>query len=78
MMVGIKDKIKRWKDTQLMYLRKGIEVTEQMRAEKIRKKNINSVPGTIRYGLINKQDPVSFMKDCYARRKNQRQQKTKK
>ena len=59
---------------------RGIKVTEQMKAEKLRKKikqAEDSGPGTIRYGLVHKQSVKDFMKDAYDRRKTMRDVKKK-
>ena len=50
---------------------KGIERTEQLKAEKLRKKQNNAKylePGTFRYGLHYRQGVLEFMKDVKERR----------
>ena len=59
-------------------IQRGKEVTEQIRAEKLRKKKQKMKlvePGTIRYGLHYKQSVGDFMKDAYERRKQKRHDK---
>ena len=64
-----------------MQVKRGREITEQMRAEKLRKKQSNLVdakPGaitTIRRGLFTRADPLDLMKEEYARRKYERDNK---
>jgi len=64
-------------------IEKGREVTQQMRAEKLRKK-MNKLkdakPGavtTMRKGMIAKQSPIDVMKEEYSRRKYEREKKYK-
>ena len=62
-------------------MQKGQEVSEQMRAEKLRKKKQsikNAKPSTIssvRTGLFLKQSPLEVMKVEYDRRKYERKNK---
>lgn len=59
-------------------IKKGIEVTQQMKAEKQRKKLQNmkmAEPGTIKFGLTHQQHPFDLMKDTYAKRKEKRREK---
>jgi len=64
-----------------MQMQKGQEVSEQMRAEKLRKKKQsikNAKPSTIssvRTGLFLKQSPLEVMKVEYDRRKYERKNK---
>ena len=56
-------------------IQRGRIVTEQMKAEKLRK-NSEKVkylePGTIRYGLVYRQGVADLMRDAYERRKSKR------
>ena len=57
---------------------KGIIKTEQMKAEKLRKKDKQKTmyePGTIRYGLAHKQNPIDMMGDMKRRRERKRDEK---
>lgn len=57
-------------------MQRGRVVTEQMKAEKYRKKAEKMKylePGTIRYGLVHRQGVLDLMKDAYERRKNKRE-----
>ena len=81
--INLKEKLrKKKKDLQAQYHR-GIEVTEQMRAEKLRKKInkvVNLKPGARRAmheGLMARKSPVDVMKEEYSRRKYERKQKYK-
>lgn len=57
-------------------IQRGRVVTEQMKAEKVRKK-LKKVklyePGTFRFGLHYRQNIGSFMKDVKERRKRKRE-----
>ena len=56
-------------------IQRGREVTEQMKADKYRRKceRIKYLePGTIRYGLVHRQGVMDLMKDAYERRKSKR------
>lgn len=56
-------------------MNRGRVVTEQKRAERMRKKSEKAKyyePGTIRYGLAHKQNPLDLMKDVKQRRKEKR------
>lgn len=59
-MKWLKDKVRHLRELK----KKGIEVTEQMRAEKLRKKMESGKlagPGTIKYGLATKQSPFYLL-----------------
>jgi len=64
-------------------IQKGKEVTQQMKAEKLRKKMnklADAKPGavtTMRKGIMAKQSPMDVMKEEYGRRKYERNQKYK-
>ena len=54
---------------------KGREATEQMKADKLRKDKEKAKylePGTIRYGLHYRQNPMDFTKDAHECRKQKR------
>ena len=74
------DKLKQKKNKMKAQMQRGREVTEQMKAEKIRRK-INKTklfePGTIRFGLQYKQGIGEFMDDVKERRKHKREEKEK-
>jgi len=55
-------------------MQRGRIRTEQMKAEKLRKKKLLE-PGTIRYGLFHRQGVGEVMKDALERRRNKRKQK---
>ena len=60
---------------------RGKEVTLQKRAEKLRKKGktfASIEPGTIRYGIANKQNPLDMMKDAKCRREQKREEREEK
>jgi hypothetical protein len=63
-----KDKLNKYVEAKREQLQRGVNVTEQMKAERLRKLE----PGTIRYGLAHKQSVKNFMKDAYIRRKSLR------
>ena len=65
------EKLERKKLELQQQMQKGREVTEQMKADKIRKKHEKSKhfePGTFRYGLFHRQGVLDFMKDVKERR----------
>jgi len=67
-----------WLEKRKAELEKGKVVTMQRQAERQRKKQAKAryiEPGTIAYGLMNRQDPMTFMKEAYERRKQNRQNK---
>jgi hypothetical protein len=71
--MGWKDKLKGVVEAKKAQLRRGVEVSEQMRAERLRRLR----PGTMRYGLAHKQKVGDFMKDAYDRRKAKREDQKK-
>ena len=75
-----KDKLKNYVEAKQAQMRRGIEVTEQMKAEKLRKRMMrvdDLGPGTIRYGLAHKQSVGEFMRDALERRRSMRKAKQK-
>lgn len=62
-------------------IQKGKEVTQQMKAEKLRKKMnrlTDAKPGaatTMRKGIMTHQSPIEVMKEEHSRRKYERNQK---
>ena len=64
-------------------MRKGMEVTEQMKAEKKRKrlnKMVNMKPGArqaVVHGIVMKRKPLEVMREEYDRRRSVREQKRK-
>jgi len=57
-------------------MQRGRVVTEQMKADKLRRKGKRMSmyePGTIRYGLAHKQNPLELMEDAKQRRKYKRE-----
>lgn len=79
------DKLKAKKKQMQEQMQRGRVVTEQMRSERqrkrIQKKIQNSKlaePGTIKYGLAYKQNPLDFMHDAYEIRKQKREERRSK
>jgi len=73
-------KLKRYIESKKKQMQKGLEVTEQMKAEKQRRKqqkNKYLEPGTISYGLAYRQHPLDLMKDVKEKRKQEREEKNK-
>ena len=67
----LKEKKKKMQDQ----MKRGRVVTEQKKAERLRKKSSKVQylePGTIRYGLSHKQNPLDLMKDVKQRREEKR------
>jgi len=65
------DKLKEKKLELEKKVQRGREVTEQMKAEKMRKVKEEAKfyePGTFRYGLYHQQGVLDFMKDVKKRR----------
>lgn len=76
----LKDKLDAKKAKLLSQYKDGKKVTEQMKAERMRKKIINGKnygPGSVKYGMQHRQNPIDFMKDAYAARKTKREEKKK-
>lgn len=74
------EKLKQKKQKLKEQYQRGKIVTEQIRAERLRKKKHkmgNYEPGMIRYGLAVKQNPIDLMKDAYERRQHKRKEKQK-
>jgi len=72
------EKLSKFIEDKQKKIQKGINVSEQLKAERQRKKKEEAKilgPGTFRYGLVYKQNPLDFMKDVYDRRKEKRNQK---
>lgn len=76
-------KLKNFIAKQQAKIEKGKEVTQQMKAEKLRKKMnklADTKPGavtTMRKGIMAKQSPIDVMKEEYSRRKYKREKKFK-
>ena len=73
--MSIKERLSHYIEGKKKQIQRGIEISEQMKAEKERQKILNGrgcVPGTFRYGLKNMQNPLDFMSDVYERRKAKR------
>ena len=68
------DKLKKKKKELKEQMQRGREISQQKKAERMRKKHM-AEPGTIRYGLAHKQNPLEFMKEAHERRKSKRKQK---
>ena len=78
--MALKDKLQKYIIKKQEQIQKGKAVTEQMKAERKRKrlqKMKYAEPGTITFGLHYKQNPIDFMKDSYERRKLNRESKKK-
>lgn len=77
------DKLKEKKKSMQDQMQRGRERTEQMKAERLRKKMDNLLhmkPGArqaIVHGLAMKKHPMEVMKEEYSRRKFEREQKKK-
>ena len=71
------DKLKKKKKKMQDQMQRGRVVTEQMKADKLRRKGKQRSmyePGTIRYGLAHKQSPLELMEDAKRRRKQKREE----
>jgi len=81
--MGLFKKLKEKKQKIQSQMQRGLEVTEQMRAEKKRKrinKSLNMKPGArqaISHGLMMKKHPMEVMREEYDRRQYNRKQKNK-
>lgn len=74
----MKQRLIDWIKKTKAQMQRGLEVTEQMKAEKQRKKfmkAMNSQPGSIRNGLTRKQSPMEFAKELYEIKKQKREEK---
>jgi len=75
--MSVLEKMKKKKQELSEQMQRGREVTEQMKAEKMRKranKRAMYEPGTFRYGLTHKQGMLEFMEDVKRRRKEKREE----
>lgn len=76
----LKEKLQKKKTELKEQYQRGKIVTEQIRAERLRKKAeklSNLKPGSIRRGMAMKMKPLDFMKDHYEYRKTKRQKQDK-
>lgn len=79
--MSLLNKLKEKKKSMQDQMQRGRKVTEQMKAEKMRKKinkRINMKPGArqaIVHGMAMKRSPVDVMKEEYNRRVYEREQK---
>lgn len=76
--MSLKDKLERKKQELKDRMQRGREVTEQMKAERMRKKQDKTKylqPGTFRYGLHHRQSITGFMEDVKERRRQKREEK---
>ena len=77
----IKDKLNNFILKKQMQVQRGREISDQMKADKLRKKQnrlMDAKPGaitTIKRGLATKANPVDIMKEEYGRRKYEREHK---
>lgn len=77
-MMSFKKKIKRWAEKKQVDAEKGREITLQMQAERLRRKqhrleNMNpSSVKTLLTGMQTGASPISVMKEEYSRRKYER------
>ena len=75
------DRLKEKKQKMQSQMQRGRVVTEQMRAEKLRRKinkRIDMKPGAgqaIVHGMAMKKSPMDVMKEEYSRRRYEREQK---
>ena len=75
------ERLKEKKRKMQAQMKKGLEVTEQMRAEKKRKKLnklVHMKPGArqaIVHGMMAKKTPMEVMREEYDRRKSEREKK---
>jgi len=69
------EKLQKKKTKMQEQIHRGRVKTEQIRAKKLRKRKERTKslePGTIRYGLANRQDVGGLMHDALERRRNKR------
>ena len=79
--MSLLERLQNKKKRMQMQIQRGRERTEQMKAEKTRRKikrQQNLEVGTIRYGLAHRQSIGSFTRDAYTRRKMRRKEKEEK
>ena len=78
--MSLLEKLKEKKKQMQEQMQRGREVTQQMKAEKMRKKiqkAKNYEKGTIRYGLFHKQKTLDLMRDVWEKRREKRKQNQK-
>lgn len=71
------ERLKKKKKEIQEQMQRGRVVTEQMKAEKLRRKGKRMgmyEPGTIRYGIAHKQNPLELMEEARQRRKEKREE----
>jgi len=76
--MSLENKLRKYIDAKKKQIHKGRMVTEQLKAERLRKKQkkIESYePGTFHYGILHKQKTLDFMRDVYEKRKKKREEK---
>ena len=79
--MGLKDRLLKKKQDMQDQMQRGREVTEQMRAEKLRRKMDKykgMKPGArkaIHDGMVMRKSPLDVMRDEYGRRKYERKQR---
>lgn len=76
--MSLLEKAKKKKKELSEQMQRGRIVTEQMKAERMRKranKKAMYEPGTLRYGLTHKQNPIELMQESYERRKSKREER---
>jgi hypothetical protein len=74
----LSERLSRFIEDKKAQIQKGIMVSEQMNAEKLRRKQEKAKylePGTVRYGLAFKQSPTEVMRMAYDKRKMDREKK---
>jgi len=74
---GLLERLQEKKKSMQDQMQRGRLVTEQMKAERMRKKSDKAKflePGTFRYGLMHRQGVGEFMKDVKERRRQKREQ----
>ena len=73
-MMGLRDKLERLRKDYDKG--KSLYLQDKMKRSKSKMEKAKQLkPGTIRYGLMVKQSPISFMKDAYDRRRYNRLRK---
>jgi hypothetical protein len=73
-----KNRLQNWIRLRRQEMQKGLELTLQKKDEQERKKIHDARymdPGTFKYGILNRQNPLDFMHDVYDRRKQKRKDK---
>ena len=76
---GFKSKLEKKRESMKAQIQRGRMVTEQMRADKLRKKRrkvLDGKPGAVntmrRHLLMQTRNPLDVMRDEWSRRKNER------